>query len=276
VVDSQRFRDANATVEGTTMERAIILAAGRGERLVNGKPYPKPLEPVNGVPLIVRVLRNLERAGVEEVGIVVGYMGDVLIKGLQRYDFDLALKFFWNTEFNKPNGTSLLKAKSFVTGRTFLMMSDHLWSPDLIQRVASYPLESDEVVLGVDFKIGDCIDLDDATKVEISGDRVVSIGKELPRYDCLDTGVFCITPAVIEALQRVDGPSGCSLSQGMAELASVGKMRVVDVEDAAWVDVDTPLARAHAVSLLSEYGSALRPMPFRITAVDLPAIPAAE
>jgi len=85
------------------MERAIILAAGRGERLVNGKPYPKPLEPVNGMPLIVRVLRNLERAGVEEVAVVVGYMGDVLIKGLQRYDFDLDVRFFWNTEFNKPN-----------------------------------------------------------------------------------------------------------------------------------------------------------------------------
>jgi len=154
------------------------------------------------------------------------------------------------------------------------MMSDHLWSPDLIQRVSRYPLSADEAVLGVDFKIGDCIDLDDATKVEISGDRVVSIGKELPRYDCLDTGMFCITPAVIEALERVDGPRGCSLSQGVAELASVGKMRVVDVEDAAWVDVDTPLARAHAISLLSEYGAALRPMPFRITAVDLPAIPA--
>ena len=256
------------------VERAIILAAGRGERLVNGKPYPKPLEPVNGVPLIVRVLRNLERAGIEEVAIVVGYLGDVLIEGLRRYEFDLELKFFWNHEFHKPNGTSLLKAKSFVDGPTFLMMSDHLWSPDLIQRVEQYPLASDEVVLGIDFKIADCVDLDDATKVEISGDRVVNIGKELPRYDALDTGMFCITPAVIEALERVNGPAGCSLSQGMGELAAIGKMRVVDVEDAAWVDVDTPLARAHAIALLSEYGSALRPMTFRITSVDLQAPPA--
>jgi 1L-myo-inositol 1-phosphate cytidylyltransferase len=256
------------------MDRAIILAAGRGERLVNGKPYPKPLERVNGVPLIVRVLRNLERADIEEVGIVVGYMGEVLIEGLRRYDFDFELRFFWNGEFNKPNGTSLLKARSFVEEPTFLMMSDHLWSPELIQRVGSYPLAADEAVLGIDFKIADCVDLDDATKVEISGDRVVSIGKELKRYDALDTGVFRITPAVIEALEKVDGPQGCSLSQGMAELARVGKMRVVDVEDAAWVDVDTPLARAHAIALLSEFGSALRPMPFRITAIDLPAVSA--
>lgn len=256
------------------MQRAIILAAGRGERLVNGKPYPKPLEPVHGLPLIVRVLRNLERAGIEEVAIVVGYLGDVLIQGLAKYDFELDIEFFWNHEFEKPNGTSLLKAKSFVKGPTFLTMSDHLWSPDLIQRVRRYPLAMDEVVLGVDFKIAECIDLDDATKVELSGDRVVRIAKDLDRYDALDTGVFRITPAVIEALEGVDEPTGCSLSQGMAELARVGKMRVVDVEDSAWVDVDTPLARAHASALLEEYGSALRASPFRISTVELPAVSA--
>ncbi len=241
------------------MERAIILAAGRGERLVNGRPYPKPLKPVNGVPLIVRVLRGLEQAGVDEVGVVVGYLGDVLKRGLADYRFDLDLRFVENREFHKPNGTSLLSAKQLVTGPTYLLMSDHLWSPELIHRVRRYPLAADEAVLGIDFKIGACIDLDDATKVMIRGDRVERIGKELPRYDALDTGVFRITPAVIEALERVDGPDGCSLSQGMAELAAEGRMRVVDVEDAAWVDVDTPMALEHAERLLRRYGRALRP-----------------
>ena len=131
------------------MERAIILAAGKGERLVSGKPYPKPLNPVNGVPLIVRVLRTLEQAGVQQVGIVVGYLGDTLVEGLRRHRFELDLQFVSNPEFDKPNGSSLLKAKALVTGPTFLLMSDHLFSPDLIQRVRSFPLSSDEVVLGV-------------------------------------------------------------------------------------------------------------------------------
>jgi choline kinase len=241
------------------MERAIILAAGRGERLVNGKPYPKPLQAINGVPLIVRVLRGLEQAGIEEVGIVLGYLGDVLKEGLSPYRFELDLRFVENPEFHKPNGTSLLAAKELVKGRTYLLMSDHLWSPELIARVRRYPLADDQAVLGIDFKIADCIDLDDATKVAIRGDRIERIGKELPTYDALDTGVFRITPAVIEALERVDGPDGCSLSQGMAALAETGRMRVVDVEDAAWVDVDTPLALEHAERLLRRHGRALRP-----------------
>lgn len=248
------------------MERAIILAAGRGERLVQGKPYPKPLTPVNGVPLIVRVLRGLEVAGVEEVSIVVGYLGDTLVEGLRRHRFDLELSLISNPEFDKPNGTSLLKAKRAVTGPTFLLMSDHLWSPDLIQRVRRYPLRDEEAVLGIDFKIADCIDLDDATKVAIRGDRVERIAKDLPRYHALDTGVFRITPAVIDALERVDGPNGCSLSQGMAQLASSGRMRVVDVEDAVWVDVDTPMALDHAERLVRRHGPMLRSRPVQSSA----------
>jgi 1L-myo-inositol 1-phosphate cytidylyltransferase len=241
------------------MERAIILAAGRGERLVRGKPYPKPLEPVNGLPLIVRVLRGLEAAQVEQVAIVVGHLGDVLQRGLEEYRFDLELRFVQNDEHHKPNGTSLLKAKDFVDGPTYLLMSDHLWSPDLLQRVRRFPLAGDEALLGVDFKIGDCIDLDDATKVSVRGDRVERIGKQLDHYDALDTGVFRITPAVIEALERVDGPDGCSLSQGISALAEDERMRVVDVGSACWVDVDTPMAHAHAEYLVRRYGPMLRP-----------------
>jgi 1L-myo-inositol 1-phosphate cytidylyltransferase len=250
---------ADLTDEGLSMEQAIILAAGRGERLVDGLPYPKPLQRVNGVPLIERVLRGLERAGVERVGIVVGHLGETLQRALRAQRFELELRFVENDEFRKPNGTSLLKARALVTGPTFLLMSDHLWSADLLERVRAYPLAETEAVLGIDFKVADCFDLPDATKVAIRGDRVLQIGKELRRYDALDTGVFRITPAVIEALERVDGPSGCSLSQGIAELARTGRMRVVDVEDAAWVDIDTPAMLAHAETLLHVHGRALRP-----------------
>jgi 1L-myo-inositol 1-phosphate cytidylyltransferase len=187
-------------------------------------------------------------------------LGEVLVDALKQQRFDLDLRFVHNDEVHKPNGTSLLKAKAFVQGPTFLLMSDHLWSPDLLQRVRRFPLATDEAVLGVDFKISECFDLDDATKVGLRGDRVIRIGKELPSYDALDTGLFRITPAVIEALERVDGPNGCSLSQGMAELARTGRMRVADVEDAAWVDVDTPAALAHAERLLRRYGQSLRPL----------------
>ena len=240
------------------MKRAIILAAGKGERLVNGLTFPKPLKRVGGVPLIVRAIRNLERAGVDEVVVITGYLGDVLESSLSRYKFGCGLRFVRNDEYNKPNGTSLLKAAAFVQGPTFVLMSDHLWSPDLIQPIDAYQLGSDEAVLGIDFDIERCIDIPDATKVLLDGERIIQISKELPEYHALDTGVFKITEALIEELRRADGPNGCSLSQGVQALARRGAMKAISVGSAMWIDVDTPLAHGFAETCPTRYGEALQ------------------
>ena len=244
--------------------KALILAAGKGSRLVRGRPYPKPLETVAGVPLIVRVIRGLRAAGVREVGVVIGHLGDVLREELESWDLGVTISFYENDEIDKPNGTSVLKAADFVTGPTFLLMSDHLWNPELVRSVGRFPLAEDEAVLGVDFDVPRCFDLPDATKVRVDGSEILAIDKELAEYDCLDTGVFRITPALIEALRDADGPEGCSLSQGVAALAAEGRMKVVDVGDARWIDVDTPEAHAEAERLIEAYGETMAPAAARV------------
>ncbi len=235
-------------------DRAIILAAGLGSRLADGREVPKPLRKVAGVPLIVRIIRALEEGGVREIGIVIGHLGDELKSNLFEYEHRAKLSFLPNDEYEKPNGTSVLKARDFVKGPTLLLMSDHLWSPRLLSSVVSYPLAEQESVLGVDYRIDTCFDLEDATKVQVRGDRITRIGKDLDDYDALDTGVFVITPALIEALDAVNGPDGCSLSQGVAALAAEGRMKAADVGDANWIDVDTPEAHAEAERLIAEGG----------------------
>lgn len=232
-------------------DRGVILAAGLGSRLADGRPVPKPLREVASVPLIVRVIRALENAGTGEIGIVIGHLGDQLRSGLSDYEHRAKLSFLPNEEYEKPNGTSVLKARDFVTGPTLLVMSDHLWSPRLLSSVVSYPVGERESVLGVDYRIDTCFDLDDATKVQVRGDRIRDIGKTLDDYNALDTGVFVITPAFMEALDAVNGPAGCSLSQGVASLAAEGRMKAADVGDATWIDVDTPEAHAEAERLIA-------------------------
>lgn len=59
------------------IKRAILMAAGRGERLMplTGE-IPKPLIPVHGTPMIESMIGALGRQGITEIHVVVGYMAD--------------------------------------------------------------------------------------------------------------------------------------------------------------------------------------------------------
>ncbi len=92
-------------------------------------------------------------------------------------------------------------------------------------------------------------DLDDATKVKCEADHIVDIGKDLARYDALDTGMFLCSPALFDRLESAKRDGSCSLSDGMRQLAREQKLRAFDIDDAHWQDVDSPEALAHAESI---------------------------
>lgn len=233
-------------------KRAIILAAGTGTRLVSGKEYPKPLQVVGGKHLIQRVIASFERAGVEEIALVVGFRHQHLRDALADHQGSAKLSFVQNDEYLKPNGTSLLKAAELVRGPTFLSMSDHLWDDKLIEAFRGVMLANDECALATDRDIPACPDLDDATKVWVEDSKIVHIDKKLTDYNALDTGLFCINEALIESLKRSETEDGCQLSDGVRELSGKGKMRSIDATGALWVDVDTPETMEVAEGYLRE------------------------
>jgi len=67
------------------LTHAVVLAAGQGSRL---RPLtdavPKPLLPIDGRPVVARVLDQLAAAGVTHAMVVVGYAGAVLQDFLER------------------------------------------------------------------------------------------------------------------------------------------------------------------------------------------------
>ncbi len=250
----------SASPSTTSLTRAVILAAGLGSRLRNGEnPLPKPLRPVAGVPLLVRVLRTLQSEGIREAVIVVGHQGD-RIRAAIRAEPSLGLEvtFVDNPRFEAKNGVSLLQAASYIDRDCLLSMADHLYSPEVVRRLAQAEMPEGACALAVDSDIERCFDVDDATKVRVEGGRITDIGKELPDYDVLDTGVFRVGPALIEELARLDALDGdCSLSDGVRALARRGAFHAVDVGDARWIDVDTPAAMERAEAMIHVFGDSL-------------------
>jgi histidinol-phosphate aminotransferase len=252
------------------LERAIILAAGTGSRLVAQEAFPKPLKPVAAVPLLVRVLRTLQGEGIREAVIVVGYRGDQIKKALlAEPTLGLKLHFVTNERFDRKNGVSLLAARKYIDQECILSMADHLYSPEVVRRLMSFDLPEGASALGVDYDVERCFDLDDATKVRLRGGKIADIGKDISDYNCIDTGVFRIGPELLRELERLEKHTGdCSLSDGVRVLAERGAFFGCDVGDSRWIDVDTPAAFLRAEAMVRVFGDSLGDEPAQMGGVD--------
>lgn len=257
-----------------TIERAVVLAAGRGSRLINGAAYPKPLKLVAGVPLLVRILRTLSAEGVREAVVVVGYQGEQIRQAL-RGDSSLGLRvtFVDNPCWDRSNGLSVLQAAPYIHRECLLVMGDHLFAPEIVRRLRYAELPAGACALAVDYDIDRCFDIEDATKVRVEGGRIVQISKDLETYNAIDTGVFRITPALVETLrQLVDRHGDASLSDGVRSLAHGGLFFATDIGDARWIDVDTPDAHARAEAMVRLFGDGLGDEPSGTPVIDAEAM----
>jgi choline kinase len=240
------------------IQDAVVLAAGMGTRLAtDGDATPKPLRKVAGVTLLKRTILTLAAGGIRRVAVIVGYQADAIERSLRGDAGDfaragVAVRCVDNPEFMKSNGVSVVCAKSAVRGPFVLTMSDHVYDETLPRLTSRADLRRADLYLCVDRNVADVYDPDDATKVVTERGYIVDIGKQLTSYDCIDCGVFAVTPALIDALETVRATRGdCSLSDGVKLLASHRRARVIDVGDVFWQDVDTPHARARAEGWLA-------------------------
>ena len=219
---------------------AIVLAAGAGSRLRDVTPV-KPLLQLRGKPLIQHVVGALAAGGATSATVVVGYHADAVAAAARGSAIPLTFREnpLWETT---PNGISVLAAAQDVTGPTLLSMADHLLSPGLVQAVIAGARGG--VSLGVDRRLGHSwVDEEDVTRVRTRDGQIVAIGKQLLVYDCYDTGLFVIQPALVQALAALSAPS---LSQGVASLAREGQAHAIDIGDQAWLDIDDARAQVLA------------------------------
>jgi choline kinase len=232
--------------------QTVILAAGSGSRLAPTRgDVPKPLMTICGVPLIAHALSHAAAAGCEEALIVLGYEATRVRAAIDAMASPMRMRFVCSPDHTAPNGVSLLAAEPGADPIFYVQMVDHLFASPVLAHLASRPLtslESGRVL--VDSAPTADIDLDDATKVSRSGDRVTAIGKGLALWDAIDAGCFVLTHAVFDALREVRPPEGVTVSSGMRRLVQQGRLGAVDIRGGSWVDVDTPLDRERAERIL--------------------------
>jgi len=221
--------------------------AGSGSRLRGSDAtFLKPLVPLLGRPLISYTIEALANIGIETIHAVVGFQAEPLVAGLKRLArSDIQFHFIDNPEWQKQNGISLLVAAPHVSAPFLLTMSDHVFDDSIVDLLME-SADFSQLNLTIDKKLNLIFDLDDAMKVRTQGDRIVAIGKNLSPYDAVDVGLFICPREIVDYLERAKRNGDCSLSDGVRLMATDDKVLGIDIGDAWWQDVDTPLMLRHA------------------------------
>jgi choline kinase len=150
------------------------------------------------------------------------------------------------------NGVSVLSASDHLGDLFIMTMADHVLGDKLMEIAKDYKPKEGAAALLVDYKIDSIFDMEDATKVLSENDKIISIGKEIENFNCIDTGVFVCTRGILDSLNRHFESNGdTSISEGVQYLAEEGNMYTVDVEEGFWQDVDTPEMLEYVEKILS-------------------------
>jgi 1L-myo-inositol 1-phosphate cytidylyltransferase / CDP-L-myo-inositol myo-inositolphosphotransferase len=234
--------------------KAVILAAGRGSRAASAA-CAKPLLRIQGLALLERSIATAMRAGIDDFVVVTGYaaqqVADLALEVSRKRRVTISVVD--NTDWTRGNASSLLAARELLHEPFLLLMADHILDERILQRLVEHGLRDDALVLAIDRSdpATSEIDLDDVTRVGLSGHRIERIGKGLAEYDAFDTGAFLCSSAVFTAVEDAVESGDGSISGAVQRLAVDGRAGVLDVTGLQWMDVDTPTDMSQASTRLT-------------------------
>jgi choline kinase len=166
---------------------------------------------------------------------------------LAQYDRPMRLRFVENEAYLEGNARSLWAARDLMDGPFLLAMADHVVAPALVRTLVQGA--DDRCRLAIERAGRDDERADEATRAHVRDGRVMDLGKRIPIWNALDTGLFWCTPRVFDAITPPlrHGEAGAVF----ASLAHAGELDAVDVTGHAWIDVDTTddLRRAEALDM---------------------------
>jgi N-acetyl-alpha-D-muramate 1-phosphate uridylyltransferase len=221
--------------------RAMILAAGRGERM---RPLtdtcPKPLLPVGGKPLIAWHLERLARAGIREVVVNHAHLGSMIEEALgDGARWGLSVAFSPEREALETAG-GIANALPLLGDAPFLVVNGDIWCDFDFARVpavASRMLAANALAW--------CLLVDNPPQ-HPAGDFTIDDGRlgngALGRLTFSGIGVYA--PALFAPVARGSRAPLAPLLRGAADAGRA----LADRHDGTWIDVGTAerLARLDA------------------------------
>ncbi|HVU72462.1 MAG TPA: sugar phosphate nucleotidyltransferase [Mycobacteriales bacterium] len=228
--------------------RAVLLVGGKGSRL---RPFtatfPKPLMPLDDVPILEVLLRQLAKSGITRVTLALGHLGELVQAYLshRRALVDLIeLDYVWEDE---PLGTA--GALSLVEGldEPFLVMNG-----DVLTDLDFGALLDDHVRSGAALTIAahdKKVPIDLGVLQVADDDRLTGYVEKPTQHFYVSMGVYAYSPATLAHIghaERIDFPDL------VLRLLAAGQEVRAYRNDALWLDIGRPDDYALAQELFLE------------------------
>lgn len=225
--------------------KAVILAAGAARRLAPlTDSIPKCLIKVGEKSLLENQLDALQRYGIEEALIVVGYLKEQIMEKIGYQYKTMNISYIENPLYASTNTVySLYLARDYFLGSDFLYFNaDVVFHHSLLGRLL---LSQFSTAMGVEVKrCGE-----EEVKVIVNADhRILRIGKKLPPKDCLGEFVgiakfgASITSDFIAGLKAVidEGEKMAFFEKGVDRILAKHQLYYEDVSDIPVIEIDFP------------------------------------
>jgi len=244
----------------TSPNRAIILAAGQGKRLLPlTEARPKCLIELSGRTLLAWQLLRLQAAGVQEAVIVTGFRADAVEAEIANLDLSMPVRLVFNPFYTVSDNTaSCWIVRSEFDREILVLNGDTLFGPGVAEKLLAAPRA--DITVTIDRK--DHYDADDM-KVLTEHGSLRAIGKTIEAYDAESIGFLRFSPAgaakfvagVEKVLQTPDGLRRWYLSV-IDELARSGvDVKVASIEGLEWGEMDFPQDVENLARLSSGWGA---------------------
>jgi NDP-sugar pyrophosphorylase family protein len=239
--------------------KAIVLAGGKGARLA---PYtkilPKPLMPIDDMPILEVLLRQMKAAGVEDVVLTVGHLSELLKAFFQNgHQWGLNIEYSYE---EKPLGTAGPLALVSGLDETFLVTNGDVLTTLSLRELVRFHQEQGAVAtiashkrqvhidLGVLQRDGGCLVNGDVARMEACayrdqcqfwGGGCIVVGyDEKPNIDyVVSMGMYVFEPRVLEYIPRnqyLDFPDL------VLKLIAAGEKVISFPYDGYWKDLGRP------------------------------------
>ena len=218
----------------TPPPKAMILAAGRGERLAPLTDHtPKPMVHIGGQPLIWHQLEWLRRAGVQDVVVNLHHLGEQIEAAVgDGGGFGVSVRYSREEELLETGG-GIRKALPLLRPGPFLVLNGDIWTDYPFRKLlAARPARAHLVLTPKPAH-------KPAADFHFAGDAGDQDVQRVERDPARDDLTYCGFAMLAEALFAGSETAPFSLRDLLFDAAGQGLL-TGEQFDGAWIDIGTP------------------------------------